>query len=142
MHGFSIQRVERMNYALGGLLVAASAVLGTRDHMLGALVGVLVSSINFSLIARIVRRMGSAAAGQSGAALMLVPKMLAVMGAVTLAIIYLPLSPVMLAVGFSIFLVSIGIETVRFAIATSGAPEGEGDGEPGDGPTNHDQTSD
>lgn len=137
MHGFSIQRVERMNYVLGGLLVAATALLGTREQMLGALVGALVSSINFSLIGRIVQRMGSAAAGQSGAALMLVPKMLGVMGAVTLAIIFLPLSAVMLAVGFSIFLVSIGIETVRFAMTHSGSAEDERD----DGPTDPKQTS-
>jgi len=127
MHGFSIQRVERLNYILGGLLVAGTAVLGSQEQMFGALVGALVSSINFSLIGRIVRRMGSAQGQSSGAALMLVPKMLGVMAAVTLAIIYLPLSAVMLAVGFSIFLVSIGIETVRFAVSTSGAPEEPGD---------------
>lgn len=131
MHGFSIQRVERLNYILGGLLVAGTAVLGSQEQMFGALVGALVSSLNFSLIARIVRRMGSAQAQSSGAALMLVPKMLGVMGAVTLAIIYLPLSAVMLAVGFSIFLVSIGIETVRFAVSTSGASGASEEG-PGD----------
>ncbi len=113
-HGFSIQRVERLNYLLGGLLVAGTALLGSREQMFGALVGALVSSINFSLIGRIVVRMGSPGAG-TGAALMLVPKMLGVMAAVTLAILFLPLSAVMLAVGFSIFLVSIGIETIRFA---------------------------
>jgi hypothetical protein len=123
MHGFSIHRVERMNYLLGGLLVAATALLGSREHMLGALVGALVSAVNFSLISRIVRRMGSAPApGQNTAALMLVPKMLGVMGAITLAILFVPLSAVMLAVGFSIFLVSIGIETVRFALTAHSEP--------------------
>jgi hypothetical protein len=116
MHGFSIQRIERLNYLLGGLLVAGTALLGSREQMFGALVGALVSSINFSLIGRIVRRMGSPGGGGSGAALMLVPKMLGVMAAVTLAILFMPLSAVMLAAGFSIFLVSIGIETIRFAI--------------------------
>lgn len=125
MRGFAIQRVERTNYVLAGLLVASTALLGTREQMLGALVGSLVSSINFSFLCRIVPRMGSPEAGQGGAALLLVPKMLGVMAAMTLAIIFLPLSAIMLTVGFSIFLISIGIETARFAMTASEPEEGQ-----------------
>jgi len=40
--------------------------------------------------------------------------MLGLMGAVTLALWFLPASPIYLAIGFSVFLVSIAVETARF----------------------------
>ena len=113
----SLSRIERMNYILGGVLVAAVGVLGTRDQVLGALVGVLLSAINFSLVVRIVEKMTSAATGQSKASgILLAPKMLVLMGAAALALFLLPISAVMLAAGFSVFLVSIGVETVRYVL--------------------------
>ena len=115
----SLGRIERMNYILGGILVALTGVLGTPDQVLGALIGVVLASLNFSLVRRIVERMMLSVQGKPAAraqGLFLMPKMLALMGAAAVALIFLPISPVMLAVGFSVFLVSIGVETVRYVL--------------------------
>lgn len=125
----SLSRIERMNYILGGALVAAVGVLGTRDQVLGALVGVVLSAVNFSLVVRIVEKMTAAATGQSKASgILLAPKMLVLMGAAAAALFLLPISAVMLAAGFSVFLVSIGVETVRYVLrspADSGNAAGQ-----------------
>lgn len=113
----SLSRIERMNYILGGVLVAAVGVLGTRDQLFGALIGVVLCAVNFTLVVRIVEKMTAAASGQSKASgLLLAPKMLLLMGAAALALFLLPISAVMLAAGFSVFLVSIGVETVRYVL--------------------------
>jgi hypothetical protein len=39
------------------------------------------------------------------------------MGAVTVAVLLLPVSAIYLAIGFSVFMVSIAIETARFLIS-------------------------
>ena len=118
----SLSRIERMNYILGGALVAATGVLGTRDQVLGALVGVVLSAVNFSLVVRIVEKMTASATGRSkGSGLLLAPKMLVLMGAAAVALFLLPISAVMLAVGFSVFLVSIGVETVRYVLRSPAA---------------------
>lgn len=119
----SLSRIERMNYIFGGVLVAAAGVLGTRDQVLGALVGVVLCSVNFSLVVRIVEKMtASATGGQSKASgLWLAPKLLALMSAAALALFLLPISAVMLAAGFSVFLVSIGVETVRYVLRSPAA---------------------
>jgi hypothetical protein len=124
----SLGRIERMNYVLGGVLVAAVGVLGTREQLLGALVGVLLQALNFSLVRRLVERMMHAAQGKpqsKASAFFLAPKLLAVMGAAAAALIFLPISAIMLAVGFSVFLVSIGVETVRYVLRS---PAGDRNG--------------
>jgi hypothetical protein len=125
----SLSRIERMNYILGGALVAATGVLGTRDQVLGALVGVLLSAVNFSLVVRIVEKMTASASGRSkSSGILLAPKMLILMGAAAVALFFLPISAVMLAAGFSVFLVSIGVETVRYVLrspADSGNAAGQ-----------------
>lgn len=118
----SLSRIERMNYILGGALVAATGVLGTRDQVLGALVGVLLSAVNFSLVVRIVEKMTASATGRSkSSGILLAPKMLVLMGAAAVALFFLPISAVMLAAGFSVFLVSIGVETVRYVLRSPAA---------------------
>ena len=117
----SLSRIERMNYILGGVIVALAGVLGTPAHVLGALVGVILAAVNFSLVRRIVERMMLAAQGKPAAkaqGLYLMPKMLILMGAAALALIFLPISAVMLAAGFSVFLLSIGVETVRYVLGS------------------------
>ena len=116
----SLARIERMNYLFGGALVAVSGVLGTLEHVLGALVGVLLSALNFSLLRRIVERMMLAAQGRAdgnkAAGLWLLPKMVGLMAAAGAALLFLPISPIMLAVGFSVFLLSILVETVWYVL--------------------------
>ena len=120
----SLSRIERMNYIFGGVLVAATGVLGTGDQVLGALLGVVLSAANFSLVKRLVERMLLAAQGAAGAGegsarasgIALLPTMAVLLGAAAAALIFLPISAIMLAVGFSVFLVSIMVETVRYVL--------------------------
>jgi hypothetical protein len=121
----ALARIERTNYLLGALLVAAVAVMGSSDQTLGAAVGAALAAINFTVVRRIVERILAAPAGEkSRPALVFIPKMTALMLAVALAIYFLPLSAVMLAVGFSIFMVSIAIETIRFVSRPRGGASG------------------
>jgi hypothetical protein len=124
----ALRRIERTNYLLGAILIALVAVVGTSEQTLGAAVGALLSAFNFTAVRGIVERVaGSADGGAARPALIFLPKMAVLMAAVALAIFYLPLSPVMLAVGFSIFLLSIAIETVRFVSGQRGDAPGVGD---------------
>ena len=120
----SLSRIERMNYIFGGALVIATGVLGTGADVLGAVIGVVLSAANFSLVKRLVERMLVAAQGASGAGegsarasgIALLPTMAVLLGAAAAALVFLPISAIMLAVGFSVFLVSIMVETVRYVL--------------------------
>lgn len=124
----SIHRIERLNYILGGVLVIAAALLASKVTALGVLVGVVLSCINFSVMKRILSGlMHNATQGSGGksrtSGLFLVPKMALLMGAVVLALLFLPINAEGLAIGFSVFLVSIVIETVRFMSSQGAFPE-------------------
>ena len=124
MDGTSLARIERLNYILGGVVVALTAVVGTGPQLLGALVGVVLCAVNFSAVRRLVQSMMGAARGEPqsrAAAILLAPKLLILMGAAAAAIVFLPISAIMLAVGFSVFLVSIGVETVRYVLRSPAA---------------------
>jgi hypothetical protein len=121
MDAAALRRIERLNYYLGAGLVLAVAILGTRAQLLGAAVGATLSAINFTVIRGLLQRVLAAPEGErSKPALILIPKMSGLMLAVALAIYFLPLSPAMLALGFSLFIISIAVETLRFV----GRPRG------------------
>lgn len=120
----SLHRIERMNWIFGGVLVALCGALGTMEHVLGSLVGVVLGAVNFSLVARIVERMAQAATGKleaKASTMFLAPKMAVLMGLVFAAIYFLPISSPMLAIGFSVFMLSIGVETVRYVLRSPAA---------------------
>lgn len=109
-----VYRIERLNYILGVLAAAVFAIAAGTEMALGVLVGAAISAVNFTLIRKLV--LGALRSGEgepSAGALLFVPKFVAMAVAVALAIYYLPVSPVGVAVGFSVFLVSIGVETAR-----------------------------
>lgn len=111
----SFHRIERLNYLLGAALIAAAVVLATPTQALGVVVGVVITCLNFSIIRRLVTRLLQVAPERRGiTAFYFVPKMAALMAAVALAIYFLPISAIGLAVGFSVFLVSIAVESIRF----------------------------
>lgn len=122
-----LRRIERLNYILGGLLVAAAAVLMSQADALGVLVGALLSCLNFSLMRGMVQRWLRVAPERRGPhTFVLLPKMLGLMTAVFLAVYFLPVTGLGVLIGFSVFLVSIAIETVRFSMRPPAAqPEGE-----------------
>lgn len=121
-----LSRIERLNYILGGVLVIAAALLMSQADALGVLVGALLSCANFSLMRRMVQRWMKIAPERRGPhTFVLLPKMLGLMTAVFLAVYFLPVTGLGVLIGFSVFLASIAIETVRFTLNPPPAqPEG------------------
>jgi hypothetical protein len=128
----ALRRIERLNYILGGVLVAAAAILMSRADALGVLVGVVLSCGNFSLMRRMVQRwMRVAPERRAPQTLVLLPKMVGLMLAVFVSVHFLPVTGIGVLIGFSVFLVSIAIETVRFAVAgPASQPGGSADADP------------
>ena len=110
----SLIRVERLNYFLGGILCIIAALTRSRSEALGVVVGVALTCINFAFLRRIIGRgIAAAASGQSSNRMLLVmPKMMALMAAVVIVLKFLPISAPAFAIGYSIFVVSVTIETV------------------------------
>lgn len=117
----SIRRIERTSYVLGGVLVIGAALTQSRRVALGVAVGVALSCLNFAVLGRLVGRWTSeAAAGEGGGgALLVLPKMVALMAAVVLALKYLPIDAAGLAVGFSVLFASILVDATLAALRPS-----------------------
>jgi ABC-type protease/lipase transport system fused ATPase/permease subunit len=113
------RRIERLNYFIGALAIGATAVMGTREQVVGMAAGVIISCLNFTVLRALVAKVVKAQqeGRKSAAAVLFLPQMLGLMGAVSLAVFFLPLSPIYLAIGFSVFMVSIAIETARFLVS-------------------------
>jgi hypothetical protein len=113
-----IQRIERLNYILGGALVVAGAITQPRAVAFGVAVGVALTCLNFfvlrNLVVRITRdaRTGT----RSRAPHFMLPKMIVLMALVALAIFVLKVDPIAFAVGYSIFIVSILVAALESAI--------------------------
>ena len=118
MNSDSRVRIERLNYAIGGVLVIAAALTQPRSIALGILVGVALTCINFVMVRRLVfRATAEAAQGISSNRMMLMlPKMTLLMAAVALSLWLLPISAAAFAAGYSIFIVSILVESVHAAL--------------------------
>lgn len=115
-----LARIERWNYLLTAVIVAVGAVALHHYYALGLTVGAVIASLNFSAIRKLVEKWTAAAPERRGnTALLFVPKMTALIVVVFLAVRFVPMSPVAFAIGFSIFLISIAIESVRFALGTT-----------------------
>src|SRR5262249_24956706 len=118
--GAGIHRIERLNYAIGAVLVAAALLTQPRSISLGVAVGVALTCVNFFVLGKLVvkwTRDAAAGRGGNGAVLML-PKMTGLMGVVALAILFLPINAVAFAIGYSIFIVSIVIDATYSALRT------------------------
>lgn len=120
----SILRIERINYALGGVVVIAAALTQTRPIALGVTVGVALTCLNFFVLRRLVSKWTSdAAQGRTGnAPLLMLPKMVGLMGAVAVSILFLPIDPVAFTIGYSIFIISIVIDTTYSAMRSDADP--------------------
>ncbi len=115
-----IHRIERLNYGIGAILVAVAALTQPRSISLGIAVGVGLTCANFFVLRKLVTRWTrDAAAGRGGnAAVLMLPKMIGLMGAVALAILFLPINVVAFTIGYSIFFVSIIIDATYSALRT------------------------
>jgi hypothetical protein len=119
----SIQRIERLNYALAVIVVAVGlVVVQSRPVVLGLMVGAGLTCLNFYVLRRlVVKWTEEAASGKPGnASLLMLPKMVFLMGAVAIAVLFLPIDVISFVVGYSIFILSIVIETAYTAL--SGSP--------------------
>jgi hypothetical protein len=123
----SILRIERLNYGIAIALTIAAAITQPGRIALGLAIGGALTCANFFVLRKlIVKWTTDAARGQTGAApYLMLPKMVALMGVVAIAILLLPIDAVAFVIGYSIFLVSILIETIYSAMKPSPTSEQE-----------------
>ena len=121
----SIQRIERFNYGLAGVVTLASLALGSRTITLGVAIGAALTCVNFYVLRRLIVKWTNAAAQgkASNAPLLMLPKMIGLMGLVAVAILFLPVDAIAFAAGYSIFILSIVIEGIYSAVRTAPADE-------------------
>jgi hypothetical protein len=121
----SVRRIERFNYVLGAVLVAAGALTQPRDVALGIAVGVALTCANFFVLRRLVTRWTADAArgDRANSAFLMLPKMILLMGAVAASIMLLPIDPLAFTIGYSTFIVSIVIDCVYSAAFAAPDPD-------------------
>ena len=119
----SILRIERLNYGISAVAIVAALVTQTKAVTLGLSVGAGLTCLNFFVLRKlIVKWTAEAASGQAGnASLLMLPKMVGLMGAVAAAVLFLPIDVIAFAVGYSIFIVSIIVETTYTALRPAAA---------------------
>jgi hypothetical protein len=118
------ERIERWNYGIAGLAVLVGALLFERPIALGLAVGAVLSTVNLYTIRRLLTAVLRAESEKKKALLqtLLLAKMTVMIVAVYLALRFLPISPVGLAIGVSTFLVAIAVESLRFALRPAADP--------------------
>lgn len=121
----SIHRIERLNYVISAVLVLAALITQTKPIVLGLAAGAALTCANFFVLRKlIVKWTTEAAAGKNGnSAILMLPKMIALMGLVAVAVLFLPIDVIAFAVGYSIFIASIVIEGIYSAIRPTPANE-------------------
>lgn len=110
----SIHRIERLNYGLTAIGTLIALLTQSRSITLGFAVGAALTCLNFLVLRKlIVKWTTEAAQGKSGnASLLMLPKMIAMMGLVAVAVLLLPVNVIAFAIGYSVFIASIIIETI------------------------------
>jgi hypothetical protein len=111
-----LRKMEKWNLLLSGLAVLVTAVFFEREHVVGVALGALIAGVNFTAIRKIWEGLlsGSSERKQSMQMLFLL-KMVALFAVVFVCIRFVPMSAAAFAVGISIFLLSIAVESARFA---------------------------
>ncbi|MBI4509236.1 MAG: ATP synthase subunit I [Deltaproteobacteria bacterium] len=120
-----LDAIERWNLFIAALLILAGVLFFDMPVALGFTLGASLSCANFYAIHRLMKKSMSAT-GTKRAKLqgLLMAKMGVLMFLIFLAIKYLPIHPIALAVGLSVFLLSIAAESIRFALGQR-APQGQ-----------------
>ena len=119
----SILRIERLNYGISAVAIVAALVTQTSRVTLGLTIGAALTCLNFFVLRKlIVKWTAEAATGKGGnASLLMLPKMVGLMGAVAAAVLFLEIDVIAFAVGYSIFIVSIIVETTYTALRPAAA---------------------
>jgi hypothetical protein len=111
-------RIERLNYLLGGIAVLVALAVGDRAQVLGVAVGVALTCANFTVLRKLVFKWtaDTAAGKASNRVALVMPKMAALMGAVVLSLVFLPISAIAFTIGYSVFIASIVVESIYSAL--------------------------
>ena len=111
-----LRAMEKWNLVLSGLAILIAALLFERQHVVGVALGALIATANFSAIRRIWEGLlsGSTERKQSMQMLFML-KMIALFAVVFVCIKFVPMSAAAFAIGISIFLLSIAVESARYA---------------------------
>ncbi len=114
----SILRIERINYALGAVIALASLLTQSRSIALGVTVGVALTCANFYLLRKLITKWTTSAQknAPTNAPLLMLPKMVGLMLAVAAAVLFLPIDPIAFTIGYSIFIISIVVETLYSSV--------------------------
>ena len=127
MTSHGIRRIERLNYVLGGVTIIIAALTVSSRPALGVALGVLLTCANFAALRWLVFKWtASVKAGDDRGGnriYLILPKMVGMMGAVTLAVLFLPIDAVGFLIGYSVFLPSIVIGAVLDTVAPGPADE-------------------
>ena len=118
----TVRLVERLNYAFGAALVIGSVFVATQKQALGLAIGVALTCLNFAILRGLVYKWTKAvAAGEpsGGKAFLVMPKMLGMMAAVIVVILFLPVDAVAFLIGYSIFFPSIVVAGVVDALRSA-----------------------
>ena len=122
-----LARIERLNGLFAAGMILAAVIFFPMRFSVGVAAGALLAVVNFSAMRRLIlaslRRQGR---GRAALQLLLIAKMGLMFLAVFLAIRFLPLSPIGFAVGISVFLLSITVESVRHALGSGGSEAHDG----------------
>ena len=111
-----LRAMEKWNLLLSGLAVLVAALLFEREHVVGVALGAAICCVNFSAIRKIWEGLLSGSTERKQSMQMLfVLKMVVLFAAVFVCLRFVPMSPGAFAIGISIFLLSIAIESARFA---------------------------
>lgn len=115
----SIRRIERLNYAIAIVVTLVGLLTQKQSVVLGLMVGSGLTCLNFFVLRKLVVKWTTDAKNGKGggaASMLMLPKMVLLMGAVTLAMLLLPIDVIAFTIGYSIFIVSIVIETAHSAL--------------------------
>lgn len=115
-----LDNIERWNLVFAALLILVGALFFETPVALGLTVGALLSCANFYGVHKLIQRATLAAGGRKTALYgLFMAKLVGLMIAVALCILYLPMSPLAFVIGISVFLVSIAVESVRTALGSA-----------------------
>jgi uncharacterized membrane protein len=109
--------MERWNLVFAGLFILVAAIFFEAPEVWGVATGSLLCCANFYSIRKIWQSLltGNTERRQAIQILFLL-KTIALVALVFVVIRFLPVNPAAFAVGVSVFLLSVGIESARFAL--------------------------
>lgn len=127
MTSHGIRRIERLNYVIGGLAIIVAVLTVAKRQALGVTIGVALTCLNFAALRWLIFRWtASVKAGDdkgNNRILLVLPKMVGMMGAVALAVLFLPIDAIAFIIGYSIFLPSIVIAAAMETVSPGPADE-------------------